>query len=821
MKATLLAICMFLSVIGNIFSQTTGQETSRKGSIRGVVLDKLKAVAGGISISLKGTYRGTISDEKGQFEIRQLSPGNYTLVLSGITIQTVEQTVTVRAGEITLTELSISENVTELQAVEVLGKTLGKGIDRLEEVEGVSVFAGKKTEVVSPARLDANVALNTMRQVFSKVPGISIWENDYSGIQINVGSRGLSPNRSWEFNVRQNGYDISSDPMGYPEAYYNPPIEAVEQIQVIRGAAGLQFGPQFGGLLNYVLKKPDPKKPIAVESRQTLGSYGLFNSFNAVSGTKGKWSYLGYFQYRQADGWRENSRYSINNLHFQVFYTPVPRLRIGAELTQMNYIAQQSGGLTDTQFQNDPRQSFRSRNWFSTPWWLPSVSAEYTLNDKNKIQLKTFALFGERNSIGFVPAITTPDTLINGSYANRQIDRDTYRNWGFELRGLSRYFLLKREHTLAAGVRYFSGSTARRQQGKGDTDTDFNLNLQTDAFPRDLSYDNRNVAVFLENIFRITSKWSVTPGIRYESILSTGVGRLSFKTDGSPDNIFGQNQQRNFLLLGVGSEYKFSPYLTAYGNYSQAYRPVLFSDLTPPATTDVIDPDLKDAKGYNADLGFRGSVKDWLTFDVSVYTMSYENRIGTISQRNPANPVQIQQFRTNLGNTHTRGIELFAEIDLLKLVTAQKRWGSFNVFGSVSYLRARYLDFRTVNAQLIEGNLQGKKLENAPDFINRFGATYTYKGFSMTWQLNATGDVYSDASNTELPNTAATTGRLPGYRLVDVAVGYTYRKHYQLKAGINNFENLSYTTRRSGGYPGPGILPGTPRTFFVSLGVKF
>ncbi|MBC8081603.1 MAG: TonB-dependent receptor plug domain-containing protein, partial [Hymenobacter sp.] len=87
------------------------------------------------------------------------------------------------------------------------------------------------------------------------VPGLIVWESDGSGQQINVATRGLSPNRSWEFNVRQNGYDVSADAFGYPEAYYNPPLEAVERIQLLRGGAGLQFGPQFGGLLNYELKR--------------------------------------------------------------------------------------------------------------------------------------------------------------------------------------------------------------------------------------------------------------------------------------------------------------------------------------------------------------------------------------------------------------------------------------------------------------------------------------------------------------------------------------------------------------------------------------
>ena len=88
-------------------------------------------------------------------------------------------------------------------------------------------------------------------------------------MQINVGVRGLSPNRSWELNTRQNGVDMSADVFGYPEAYYNPPLEAVETIQIVRGGASLQFGPQFGGMLNYVLKR-EKDKPFTFETQNTF-----------------------------------------------------------------------------------------------------------------------------------------------------------------------------------------------------------------------------------------------------------------------------------------------------------------------------------------------------------------------------------------------------------------------------------------------------------------------------------------------------------------------------------------------------------------------
>ena len=73
------------------------------------------------------------------------------------------------------------------------------------------IYSGKKNEVLNLANFNANLTTNNAREVFSRVPGVSIWENDGSGIQINVGFRGLSPNRSWELNTRQNGYDISAD----------------------------------------------------------------------------------------------------------------------------------------------------------------------------------------------------------------------------------------------------------------------------------------------------------------------------------------------------------------------------------------------------------------------------------------------------------------------------------------------------------------------------------------------------------------------------------------------------------------------------------
>jgi Fe(3+) dicitrate transport protein len=141
--------------------------------------------------------------------------------------------------------------------------------ERMPEIRENVLFSGKKNEVIKLSQINGNFTTNNAREIFSRIPGVNIWENEGSGIQINVGVRGLSPNRSWELNTRQNGYDISSDVFGYPEAYYNPPLEAVENIQLVRGGASLQFGPQFGGMLNYVLKR-ETKEKFSFETQNTV-----------------------------------------------------------------------------------------------------------------------------------------------------------------------------------------------------------------------------------------------------------------------------------------------------------------------------------------------------------------------------------------------------------------------------------------------------------------------------------------------------------------------------------------------------------------------
>ncbi|MDI9256203.1 TonB-dependent receptor family protein [Flavobacterium sedimenticola] len=698
--------------------------------------------------------------------------------------------------------------------------------ERMPETKDNILFSGKKNEVLQLSNINGNLTNNNAREIFARIPGVTVWENDGSGIQINVGVRGLSPNRSWELNTRQNGYDISSDVFGYPEAYYNPPLEAVETISLVRGGASLQFGPQFGGTLNYILKRENQKK-FSFETQNTVGSYGLMSSYNAIGGKYQKFSYYVYNHSRSGDGWRENSEYTVRNTHAFVQYRFTENTKLSAEYTNMDYQMQQAGGLTDEQFDNNPRQSLRERNWFGTPWNLFSIHLDTKISDRFTSDTKFFGLIGERNSVGFTAAPNVEDAInpTTNDYANRRVDRDYYKNFGLENRNILKYKLGKMDNNLAFGVRLYKANTERKQEGKGTTGSDFDLSIEGE-FARDLDFTTENVAFFAENQFKVTEKFSVTPGVRYEYINSEAEGRFGI-SGGSEVALPNKTISRTQPLFGLGLEYKFRT-TNIYANITQAYRPVLFSDLTPPAVTDVIDPNLKDADGYNADLGFRGTYKNYLNFDFSLFYLSYNNRIGGVRQFVNNDPTQgTYIYRTNLGETVNKGIEGFFNVNVTRLLEVEKPYGNLDLFASVSFIDSRYTDFKVYtatgsapNVTITESNLSGNRVENAPRYIHNFGLSWGNNNLSATVQYRMSGKIFTDANNTKAASANGLTGLLEEYQVFDFSAEYKFLKNYNLRAGINNLFDEEYATRRAGGYPGPGILPGDGRTFYISVGAK-
>jgi Fe(3+) dicitrate transport protein len=711
-----------------------------------------------------------------------------------------------------------------LPELTVVGSGSKSDIHQLPQIVGTQIYAAKKSSLVVMDNVHGNIVSNTMRQVLAKVPGVFVWESDGSGLQINVAARGLSPNRSWEFNVRQNGFDIAADPYGYPEAYYNPQLQSVQRIEVVRGHGSLQYGPQLGGMINYILKNGSEfAKAFQVETNQTTGSNGLFNSFNALGGKTKKINYYVFYDWRQGDGWRKNNTFNSHTFSGSFTYKINSRVNITTEVTRWTSLAKQPGGLTDAQFRTDARQSVRARNWFELQWLTSGITLDYAINLNQKLNIKLFSIVADRGSLGFTPkeGIVMPDTIHSktGTYANRTVDLDRYRNYGMEARYLLHYKLGQQLSSLSTGIRLYQGGTNRFRGGVGSTGVDFTLQREPNTlWTADIHYESSNVALFTENLFQITQRFLIVPGFRYEYITAQASGYNSLANN-NPVYIQNQSRSRNILLLGIGTEYALSRSTILYANATQSYRPVQFGDLTAAPTTDVIDQNLTDASGLNIDIGYRGTYSNHLKFDVSAFYLDYQNRIGTLKQQRADG--NFYNFRTNVGSSSTKGFEAFVEASVSHFLSMPKNTGNISVFGSYAYNDARYGSFKVVsevNSTLVETNYRNKQVEYAPENIVRTGITYDYKNFFITGQTSYTDQVFADANNTVAPSNNGQNGLIPAYTVYDVSAGYNHKSGIKVRAGINNVTNEIYFTRRSGGYPGPGLLPADGRTAFVSIG---
>lgn len=704
----------------------------------------------------------------------------------------------------------------QLREITVQDKANNFTNTNLRGVENFGIYSGKKTEVVSLANLTANVSTNNPRQIYGRVTGLNIWESDGAGLQLGIGGRGLSPNRTANFNTRQNGYDISADALGYPESYYTPPAEALDRIEIVRGAASLQYGTQFGGLLNFRFKRGPQDKKIELTSRQTLGSWVFFGSFNSIGGTvaKGKLNYYAYFQYKTGDGWRPNSQFDYRCGYASVEYKPSERLALQLDLTRMDYLAKQPGGLTDKLFQDDARQSVRNRNWFQVDWNLVALSMNYTFSTRTRLNIRNFGLIAQRLSVGNLERINVADfggnrTLIDGQF----------RNAGQEARLLHQYNWRGLPQTLLFGYRlYYGHSTARQGDSNSSSGPDFYFLHPDELENSDYDFPNRNQALFAEHVINFSPKWSLTPGLRLEHISTGSKGYYTRRVLDAAGNVIvqdkledAQSRNRSFLIGGLGASFKPRASLECYANVSQNYRAINFTDLRIANPNFVVDSNIRDERGFTADLGVRGQKAGFFSWELTAFYVAYNGRIGQVLRADQPPLYNDYRFRSNISDARNIGLEAFGEVDILRLFghkQAATRWTWF--------VNAAFVDARYVNTD--DTSVRNKRVEMAPPLMLRSGTSLHSGPWRAAFQAGYIATHYSDATNAERSSTAV-EGRIPAYLVTDISASYQWRL-LRLEGSCNNLLDARYFTRRAESYPGPGIIPSDGRGIYVTLGVR-
>ncbi len=703
---------------------------------------------------------------------------------------------------------------------------------KLKDIDGTSIYAGKKTEVVVLDLIKANTAANVSRQVYAQISGLNIYEGSDGGVQLNIGGRGLDPNRTSNFNTRQNGYDISADVLGYPENYYTPPSDALEEIRILRGASSLQYGTQFGGLIDFRIRKIPRFKTWDIRTKQTKGSFGFYNSFNALSYNNKNFAIDAFYNYKQGDGYRNNSVFTAHNAFIATRFFLSKKTQLDLEFSYFNYLAKQAGGLTDVQFAENSRLSTRDRNWFLVDWQLYNAKLHHDFTKDSRLELNLFALNAKRNSVGFRgnpivlnenPILALDEQNNAGEYVNpRDLILGEFRNAALEIKLLNKFQLKQVLGTWLIGAKYYKANNTSIQ-GPGSIGTDANFELQTSSFPdyanqSNFILPNLNFAAFTESIFYLNNNLSITPGLRLEYIKTESEGSFQevvYDLAGNPlsNTSFEETTSllRRFLIAGIGIDYSFAEQHKFSINLSQNYRSVTFSDIRVTNPSFIVDENISDEKGFSLTAGISGRLQSKFSYDLSLYSILYNQRIGIILDD------RANRVRTNIGDAIIAGTESLINFIPYQIIKNDKKLFQVKTFLNTAFTLSEYLNS-------LSNNVVGNQVEFIPLINIKTGLTLDYKNLSSSLQYSFVSKQYTDAQNSQASLSddlrSGIVGEIPQYQILDLSLRYAWNS-VSLEAGINNLLDAAYFTRRATGYPGPGIIPSDGRSFYLTAGYSF
>jgi Fe(3+) dicitrate transport protein len=675
-----------------------------------------------------------------------------------------------------VTNISFAEEV--LPTVEVYEKDEEAFSEFWKENKGAQIFSGKKNTITDLKKIP-QLQTNNYRQATSQTPGLLISEVPNESIAA-MTFRGLGdPHESFNVLLLQDGIPVSADMFGYPAHYYSPALPMMDRFQFIRGGSALQYGPQPGGVVNYISRPLTKDQPQAASVGLTGGSYNLLTTNNSLYGSKGDQAYGIEYHRRQGDGrQRKNSDFFADYVQIR---NHIFKGKNTYKISFNGYDSDHgnSGGFSKTdgvnanRFGKDQGKATREHDRLKVSRAQLDLGVDRKIDDTSLLEFHIWGSAYKRyskaqNGGGFGTTPTgTENTIVN----------QDYYGYNSQLRYLKNYSALGNDHTFTAG--YMSYNVDSPLTNATGDDVNSNHGVVT----RRINRGTRTNSLYAENRFA-AGRWMITPGLRVENIRQVNRERKS------PTNT---KRKKDFTetipLLGLGVTYSLSDDSQIYANTSEAYKPLTWSDSLANNPTDTVAEDIESAKILNHELGYRGQTK-LVNWDVSLFHIRYENKTGRVGG----------VLRNTGAGTH-RGADLASELKLSQIFQSLKPLGDFNFYANLSVLDARFT----------RGDLKDKTPQYAPKTISRAGLIYTKENqLKVALMGVVVGRHYGDDGNTS-------NFEIPSYTVFDLTADWSLTSQWTLSAGINNLLDKQYFSRvRS-----DGIAWALDRNFYAGASYQF
>lgn len=682
----------------------------------------------------------------------------------------------------------------ELDMVTVFGESESDSITQNsfpQAVEGTKIYAGKRATVID---LDAlpKVQANNYRQALASTPGLLFSEETTP--LVSIGYRGLGePHRFQFMQVLKDGIPIHADPFGYPEAYYTPPLDVVDRMEFIRGGGGLMYGPQPGGVFNYVTYMPRRDKAFGFRSQNIYGTDNLFSSYTAVDGTYGDWGYYGYYNHRSSEGFRNwNSDYRLDGGNVKLVHTISDDTRLIFSVDLYEEEHGEPGGLTAAAFASTPEMTTKLHDRFRLKRYAASAELQHKIQEDTELSVRAWGGYYQRWSkrqnlapgqaaFGAVPGAAT-----------NNIENQQFYTFGVEPRIRHDWEAWGNKHTLSAGMHFYYCQSPRVDQRGFLADAESgNVFLDSD---RETLYGS----MFAENKFTF-GKFSITPGFRLEMIKQDVQTRNFAPASGLFVNEVRKSEMDIQPLFGLGIAYDLGNESSIYANVSQSYRAAVFQEsivAQPGAIATDADPGLT----WSYEIGTRGRPVKWLTYDTSVFLIDMDNRFGTVTT---AGVTRL----TSVGRSINYGWDGTLDIDLIGLADRLTGRGEVQRSSSLNF----YVNASILEAELYGGSNDGGSPQYAPDYMIRTGLIYKH---GDRVKVGFLGTLVADHNAQDNSNP---TFDIPSYMTWDLTAEVKVHENFSVMAGLNNVFDESYYAR----VRPDGIDPAYGRNFYLGGEVRF
>ena len=606
--------------------------------------------------------------------------------------------------------------------------------------------------------------------ILKRVSGVYVKPEEESAVVANIGMRGIS-SADYKTLILEDGVPVAPGLFVGNGRYYNPRVQRMDSIEVMKGSSALRYGPlNIGGVINYQTKQPKDGALVDV----SVGSWDTYKTTVELGGSSpNKDSKVGaILSWAKSDGFMDKG-YEMKDAVIKAGTAIGDNQWLGVKFTHYENDANISyRGQFLGEYQNEKESNPAPDDWFLTERNSFDVNHRWNINDD--MELQTLFYWSEMNRDYWRYDVDGAASKAAGQWIYKDTlngNNRAFERIGAETRLVTKHTLFNISSEAEVGLRLMN------EKMDDVTIKATRATPRTGTIDKDVKDSAKSVAFYAQNRLDITDQLSVTPGVRIEHYEQQ-------REDKKKSELVKTSNTE--VMPGLGMTFQLDPAVQLYGSVYKAFSPALNGA----SLSGLQDQKLDAETAVSWEFGLRGQ-QDALSYEMTAFRMDFDNQII------PANSNSDFQS-TNGGKTYNQGLEGAVNLELDN---------GFDVFANLTWVIDAQFKGDRYNKNGTLKSRDGDRVPYTPEWIANLGLGYTYAGLRTQLSANYTGSQFTDELNTKpiVENTSGFfTGKINGYTTVDLTTRYTLNDQVEFYGAVKNLADKRYiASLRQGIYVGP------------------